>query len=145
MDVKLSLQTPFQRKSFDLKIVDNWFEIKCNEDTLPPPRYGHTLVLIPNEFLLLCGGRSENGYLNDLYLFDLISNTWKKTKTKIPKRCLHSAILTEDGESIIIFGGHNADIFLNDTILLKTKSLEFTNIQTTGDIPSGRQGKFFTN
>eukprot|EP01137_Pigoraptor_chileana_P036747 Opistho-2@32857 len=73
----------------------------------PPRRFGHTMVFY-DRHLYVFGGAADNTLPNELYVFDLDSQTWHvaepKSDGQVPSgRCFHSAAVVKD--ALYVFGG----------------------------------------
>ena len=79
----------------------------------PEPRINHSQVTVGTS-IVIYGGVDKNGNCyDDIWKFDLISNSWKKilVNGEIPKaRQGHTAIVVDDNQ-ILFFGGKTANIF----------------------------------
>ncbi|CAB4378375.1 unnamed protein product [Rhizophagus irregularis] len=77
----------------------------------PSMRTDYGAVLLPNKNIIYLGGSIINNEpltLNEVYLYDTIQDNWsvKTTSGYIPsRRFAFSAVLSLDGQKIIIFGG----------------------------------------
>lgn len=86
-----------------------------SQGEVPKPRRGHSMVLIESLIVIFGGSDLNNNFYNDLYIFDLLKNTWMKINHfgDIPSpRAEHSAVVY--GTTIWIFGGASRDGYLND-------------------------------
>jgi N-acetylneuraminic acid mutarotase len=114
---------------------NQWFWISGNgntsdfntNDTHPGPRFGHSMIKLVNNSLLVFGGSYYNNsiesYLNDLWMYNPQLNIWKNIKNKVasyksdgtgypfPRSDFGFVPLKND--SIILFGGYG-----NDSIIL---------------------------
>lgn len=108
---------------------------KKNSDTpTSNPRYGHTGT-IHQKKLYVIGGKcksTNNHYIADLDVFDLVENQWISpinfnSKSIMDLRRNHVADLI--GNQIIIHGGVNEDNkILNDSFVLSTSPLRWTEL-----------------
>ncbi|RGB43316.1 hypothetical protein C1646_749886 [Rhizophagus diaphanus] len=77
----------------------------------PSMRTDYGAVLLPNKNIIYLGGSIINNEplpLNEVYLYDTIQDNWsvKTTSGYVPsRRFAFSAVLSLDGQKIIIFGG----------------------------------------
>ena len=95
--------------------------------TAPSAREGMTMTYVTNQnAVYIFGGYGNNGALNDLWVLDLSSLSWKSTSTygPIPSgREGHFAIL--DGTDLIVSGGCNFKI---NTCYTDTTYLDLTSL-----------------
>jgi N-acetylneuraminic acid mutarotase len=102
--------------------------------SIPDPRINHSQVTV-NTSIVIYGGVDKNGNcFNDLWMFDLITNYWKKINVngEIPKaRQGHTAMLVDD-DQILFFGGKIANIFeVNELWKFDLSTNRFELIQGT--------------
>jgi len=74
----------------------------------PVPRIGASLNISANKLFIFGGVNQKHEYLNDLFILDLLSNTWVKIKPKAdtpPIRESHSSVVFNN--KIIFYGGMN--------------------------------------
>ena len=81
----------------------------------PVPRYGTAVLDSDQQRMLVFGGASESRYLNDVWAFSLVSETWSRIEaagTPPTPRLGHSAIYDPVRKRMIVYGGvdslHNA-------------------------------------
>ncbi|KYQ93592.1 Kelch repeat-containing protein [Tieghemostelium lacteum] len=127
---------------FYLDLVQwRWYQVDCsNVSQKPSPRWGHTMVKLPdNKSLLLFGGHAGSKRLNDLYIFNIEESTWHQVQYSLnegdlvpPPRAGHTATMI--GQHMLLFGGGDGKI-INDCYLLDTidfKWWKFNNIPPEG-------------
>ena len=75
------------------------------------------------QFIVIYGGKNDDntkeGFLNDIYIFDLKGNNWANVEIKgypLPGRCGHSAACVET--RLFIFGGCNYDGFVKSELVV---------------------------
>lgn len=71
--------------------------------------------------VVLIGGAGENGNLNDVWIFDVVSDAWRQMSPsgEAPSaRASHDAVYVRERKSIIVFGGFDGS-YLNDLWELK--------------------------
>ncbi|KAF3612084.1 hypothetical protein DY000_02045742 [Brassica cretica] len=112
--------------------------------TSPPPRDSHTCTTV-GDSLLVFGGTDGTKPLNDLYILDTSSHTWKcqSVRGEGPEaREGHSATLV--GKRLFVFGGCgkssdiNDEIYYNDLYVLNTETYVWKRAVTIGNPPSAR-------
>ena len=82
--------------------------------TAPPARAKHGSTTIQGDSFMIFGGINSIGYLNDMFMFNVNSNTWIEIEltTEIPARA--NACITYFYPFLYIFGGENNSGVLND-------------------------------
>ncbi|MGB7787592.1 Kelch repeat-containing protein [Methanoregula sp.] len=82
------------------------------------PRYGQGSVVMPDGSIVLTGGFSFGpGYLNDVWRSTDEGITWTEVNASAgwSKRYFHSSLVMPDGSIVLIAGGYNNQVFMNDT------------------------------
>jgi hypothetical protein len=96
------------------------------------------------KLLVIFGGNSLTGLLNDVVVLDLETFEWKtiKVEGQAPTKCYYHTATSIDTNKIFIFGGRTADGATNDAYILETsESLEdwkWTKLSISGHPPSKR-------
>lgn len=79
--------------------------------TPPTARFGHSATTLPDNTILMFGGRNGNKHFADVHLFDPMRCIWMRsmqaTKSAPEVRTGHTATLLPDGQRIVVFGGHS--------------------------------------
>lgn len=115
--------------------------IMLSRDEQPPPLAGHSLTLQKNqdsESLVLIGGFSlENGFLSNVWEYDLEKNKWEIVKTQgvIPVGiCGHSTVYHYHTHSLYVFGGYlyspNGTFVSNKLFVLNYQTLTWSELPT---------------
>ncbi len=128
----------------------------------PLPRWRHTATLFESTQILIFGGFHNTDHrLNDVWVFDTISNTWTQPNPKHnqeaavscqlannewtnvpPPRAGHSATLI--GENVYIFGGYGGLGYgrrdLDDVFALNVYTWQWSKITPKGAAPEKRSG-----
>ncbi|KAI7889208.1 uncharacterized protein EV154DRAFT_424297 [Mucor mucedo] len=125
----------------------------------PPPRIDHTATMISNKYILIIGGVVYSHDVTDpagkftlnpvsmssLLLFDIPNNRWINITAggNIPApRRGHSAVLSLDGKSVIIFGGgmpEDGHGQLNDVFILELETMRWKAPSIKGVPPKPRR------
>jgi N-acetylneuraminic acid mutarotase len=120
-----------------------WDRIEeADEENIPCERYKHSSVYLPEQRAMYTFGGSdfENITLNEVWRFDLDTNSWSFIQTtgeKPCRRCECACILfserrgDEHHAEMIIFGGFTGQIRLNDMYSLDLYTHQFTRIEYT--------------
>ncbi|KAL9653639.1 hypothetical protein ABK040_009116 [Willaertia magna] len=101
-----------------------------------PELAGHSLTRIRDKIYIFAGRCGVFNFCEDLYVFDIVSESLKKAITKGDKpsqRQGHSA--TPYGECMIVYGGRDSQGVKNDLYVLNTTSLEWKKLATTNEGP----------
>ena len=95
--------------------------------------------------VILFGGFSAKGYLNDTWLFD--GTSWKKVKTQAapPVRTNAQMAYDEVSQKVIVFGGYNGNSFLGDTWVWDGASLSWTEAHPLHSPPAVTGPMLFTD
>ncbi|GAM25989.1 hypothetical protein SAMD00019534_091640, partial [Acytostelium subglobosum LB1] len=118
-----------------------WEEIRPQEQNQPIiARNGHTLTTY-NKMLVLFGGGSFAGFLNDVATFDTETQRWihQNTEGAIPSgRSKHSASIV--GTYLYVFGGGDGVRLHNDLYCLDLGTMHWALVEAKGQAPSPRWG-----
>ena len=137
-----------QRKANDLYITNLdrmvWMKMQPSGER-PIERDGHCAVFDPvRKRLLVFGGRSiQKKRLNDLYSYDMVSNTWSKMAPEgnlpAPREFGNMELLNDD--TAVLFGGRGSGQRYNDMHFLDLKhpKLMWSQPIIAGSAPSPRQ------
>uniref|UniRef100_A0A0D6R3K1 DCD domain-containing protein n=1 Tax=Araucaria cunninghamii TaxID=56994 RepID=A0A0D6R3K1_ARACU len=134
----------------DLYILDTstntWIQPNLNGEG-PAAREGHSAALIDHHLFIFggCGkaqDESEEIYYNDLYVLDTTTLTWKKAATKgTPPTPRDSHTCSSWKNQIIVLGGEDAsDYYLSDVYILDADTLEWKELNTSGQTLAPRAG-----
>ncbi|OHT00641.1 hypothetical protein TRFO_32668 [Tritrichomonas foetus] len=129
----------------DLLIFDipssTWSIIQSDEG--PTPRFAHAAAALGTQ-LWLYGGKGPNGYLNDLYCYDFLSNAWWKlpdTPNHPEPRAWASAFWILEGKAdykFAIFGGVFKSATYKNIWGFDYDKVDWYEIETVGDQPIAR-------
>ncbi len=94
--------------------------------------------------LLLFGGADDSGDRNDLWAFDVTSNTWTRLSpsgTLPPPREGHAMTYELDSKQVLVFGGLNSDsgTLFNDLWAYDVTANAWTKLDPTGPAPAVRE------
>jgi N-acetylneuraminic acid mutarotase len=117
-------------------------KLSTKNQSLFPPRWGHTAILSKDD-IILYGGFSihlnQEYYYNDVISFNLPSQTFNEIKpnNSLPKRSNHSAILYNN--QMIVHGGKDNVFVYNDTFSVNLQTNECVKLEiNSDDIPIER-------
>ncbi|KAJ3449531.1 serine/threonine-protein kinase edr1 [Anaeramoeba flamelloides] len=113
---------------------------------VPPPRAGHTFTIIPqtSRCILFGGSMSLLDYSNELYQLDFEAGKWYKYPsnqfTPNPRHGHTMNVISK--HQMCLFGGYNFSQgdcdFYNDLHLLDFETMNWKEIECTGDVPKSR-------
>lgn len=125
---------------YDLE-SNTWTQM--NPSTKPSARSGHSMVYDPTSSkVILFGGYDGSLWLNDTWIYDLLSDTWTvmNPPTKPNGRFGHSMVYDINLSKTILFGGdNNISPFLADTWIYDLPSNTWTQMNPSSK-PSARIG-----
>ncbi|EDV22699.1 uncharacterized protein TRIADDRAFT_58524 [Trichoplax adhaerens] len=104
----------------------------------PLSRQGHTVAVVGNQ-ILIYGGMTNDGFLDDMHMFDIETNTWSQIQPSgdiPPERAAHAVAVYEN--DMYIFGGMNSSGALNDFYVFQTNRRKWRKISVEGQQPSPR-------
>uniref|UniRef100_A0A915L7L9 Uncharacterized protein n=1 Tax=Romanomermis culicivorax TaxID=13658 RepID=A0A915L7L9_ROMCU len=118
-------------------LTNNVWELLQTAGQKPSPRAAHAAVKVDESTVIVFGGRHQNERLNDLYSFDILSNTWRQIVTnQVPwpiGRSWHAMDLVDENR-ILLHGGLTTDgTPLSDLWTLDLKNMswnELTNVKS---------------
>ena len=110
-------------------------------DSIPGPRYGHTMVVINDTCILLFGGdQSSRAVINELWAYNKDNSKWEKYPDGIsPQERRRHAAAVLDG-MMYIFGGEGATGLLDDIWKYDPSSNTWTECTSGGaSLPAERK------
>eukprot|EP01124_Arcella_intermedia_P027992 TRINITY_DN5595_c0_g1_i6.p1 TRINITY_DN5595_c0_g1~~TRINITY_DN5595_c0_g1_i6.p1 ORF type:complete len:864 (+),score=241.90 TRINITY_DN5595_c0_g1_i6:45-2636(+) len=123
-----------------------WEKLEC-QGSIPPGCYGHSATLVGGDMFVFGGYDNATGLSNDLYSFNINTNTWTLCKDsnqeKPAARYGHYAalILFHKKPFLVVFGGRGPkSIVYNDLWLYNIKDNVWKEVVVNGKGPSGRYG-----
>jgi N-acetylneuraminic acid mutarotase len=136
----------------DTKFGDTWaFDLTsktwtkmANAGSSPPARDYCQMVYDPvGNKILLFGGAGDSGDLNDLWAFDVTTDSWTKLKpsgTPPPAREGHAMVYEPNKKQVLVFGGLSSDdgALLNDLWSYDPAAKSWAKIDPSGLPPSER-------
>ena len=96
--------------------MNSWFRLPKDKESVPQPRWGHSMCKFTKDFMIMFGGYAgksfsnpDSLYFNDLWLFNVQSLKWKiiklETETVPVPRSNASLVYNDKNQTIVIFGG----------------------------------------
>ncbi|KAM3938066.1 kelch domain-containing protein 3-like [Leptodactylus fuscus] len=128
--------------SFDLGTLQ-WEKLKTTGTA--PQTLSHSVATV-GENVFVFGGIYHGRVVDDLHMFNTVSETWVPLKTSgsLPDARLGHAFATV-GQQIYLFGGCSADdVYYSDVYMLDTATLSWQRCETKGESPAGRKFHSFT-
>ena len=120
-----------------------WTELDPS-GTVPPARAAHAMTHDPiTGRLILFGGSTGAAYLNDIWAYDPVADTWRELESSgtVPaRRGFPSMAYDPTTRRLIVFGGSDWDTgaFLNDTWAYDPAASTWTNLNPAGALPPER-------
>lgn len=127
-----------------------WKEPHQVSGDIPPARYGHTATVLSvggRNSLIIFGGKGappNHGLLNDVHVLDIETLVWRSIVPKGEQpspRYYHSAVRIGDHE-MLVFGGRTEHEESNQSFILNTKDMVWTQPSYNGKPPSKRYQHF---
>jgi hypothetical protein len=122
-----------------------WQPVVPVDGPAPPPRSAGTAVFDPvGRRLVIFGGESDQGFLNDVWAFDLLTRVWSELATtgeKPEPRLGANAVYDPNGHQMVLWAGQQGSRFFDDTWALDLQRLEWSNLSPPpGARPQARYG-----
>jgi len=118
----------------------SWEKLQVTSAYKPVGRVGHASVLHDQRYLYTFGGYGTEGYWDDLNRLDLRSGQWEIVKVVgdcVPCQRTFSSMEIV-GNRILLFGGSNHDVEMNDVMVFDTENHSWEFINCPGQVPEGR-------
>jgi hypothetical protein len=122
-----------------------WQRMVPVEGPAPLPRSAGTAVFDPiSRRLVIFGGESDQGLLNDVWAFDLLTRSWSELATigeRPEPRLGANAVYDPNGHQMVIWAGQQGSRFFDDTWALDLQRLEWRDLSPPpGQRPQARYG-----
>jgi hypothetical protein len=139
------LVTPFLLLCASFAFGQQWTRLDASG---PTPRRNAAAVYDPvEERVVLFGGRGSSGDLDDVWAFDLTSQTWRQIPTDgegPTPRFTHNAVYDAAGHRMLIWSGRmidaNGSTLLNDVWALDLATHRWARLAATAEAPVARYG-----
>eukprot|EP00249_Psilotum_nudum_P013942 c24589_g1_i1 orf=335-1936(-) len=135
------------RDLYILDTVTNTWSKPETQGEGPAPREGHSAALIGHQLFIFggCGKSSDDSeeiYYNDLFILDTARLIWTRATTKgIPPTPRDSHTCSAWNNKLVVLGGEDAsDSYLSDVHILDTDTMEWKELQTSGQKLMPRAG-----
>lgn len=123
--------------------AQQWTQL-ATTGTAPTPRNNASLTYDPVAHrLVVFGGRSSAGDLNDLWSLDLATTTWTQLTPAGPMpepRSTHNAVYDPGAQQMLIWSGRLASVFYNDVWALDLATNTWHKFAPEGVGPNTRYG-----
>lgn len=113
-----------------------WQELVISSGSKPAARTGHTTVTMYGA-IFVYGGKTATGAVNDLWSFDLRSNTWMQRGNGANAVYGHTAV-ADTGSKMYVFGGYDGTNYQLDLMSYDLNTNTWENIAVQGNLPSPR-------
>jgi hypothetical protein len=123
---------------------ETWTKIATTGSSPPARDYCQMIYDPVDNKLLLFGGAGVLGDLNDLWAFDVTSNSWAELKPSgavPPAREGHAMLYEPNKKQVLVFGGLNSDpgTLFNDLWAYDTADKTWAKVDPAGAPPSERE------
>jgi hypothetical protein len=119
-----------------------WRELTPGEGPAPEARRNGTAIHDPvGRRLIVFGGVSDSGHLNDVWAFDLATLSWSRLETRgtpPAARLGHDAVYDPQGHQMVVWAGQDNSRFFNDTWSLDLTTLTWRDLSP----PSRPQARY---
>jgi hypothetical protein len=85
--------------------IGYWKELKTKKSRPPKRRHGVGVCDSARNWFIMCGGFGEEGYLNDVWAFDLTADVWINITPGPQPRIDHQAVYDPGNQRLILYGG----------------------------------------
>ncbi len=115
----------------------NWTQVSSNGNG-PSARYGHASAYLPEQNkVYVFGGKTDQGITNDLYSFDLATNTWAQESSLTDNTFFEHRAVAKDGK-MFVFGGMNQENEASNDIYKFTPGVGWEKVETESNSPGPR-------
>jgi N-acetylneuraminic acid mutarotase len=142
-------QSTSYKDSWAYDPVDNRWTLLKPSGAVPAKRWSHAMAYDPvGKKIILFGGelepkKGEYVFYNDTWAYDPAANKWTEMKPAgaVPSaRSGCSMVYDPVGKKMILFGGGQEEVNVNDTWAYDPASNAWTDLKPAGDSPSARNG-----
>ena len=102
---------------------------------MPSARRGHANCVLLGDTFVVFGGSTSSGYLNDMYFYNMISNSWKQISTIHSPPARAYACIAFIFPNLYLYGGENDNGPLGDFWIFSFQTEDFTQIVNQGTVP----------
>lgn len=135
---------------FDLGAMA-WLQVQWTTDC-PAGRYGHAAASVDNEKMFVFGGWDGKKSMNDLWLFDSATFTWRRPKCSgkppTPRQNLSMVDLSSNAgsPSLLLYGGYTVmpdalPVYNKDVYVFDIASMAWSRPRLVGEYPPGTFGQ----
>ena len=132
-----------QPEPMPTSFVWQWQQLFPTTTTIPEPRSNGVAVYDPvAERIVIFGGDSAQGTLNDAWAFDLATSAWSRLETTggpPESRLGANAVYDPNAHQMVLWAGQRGARFFDDTWVLDLQSLEWRNVSPS-ERPQARYG-----
>jgi len=124
---------------FDLETC-NWKTITPKGQVMPQSRDSHCAVVYQGKMYILGGGDGKNR-LNDMYEYDIASETWTKVFYLGEVNAARAGhVACQFNDKLIIFGGGDGVKWLTDIFQFDFSEKKWYMVENTGEVAPGSYG-----
>jgi Galactose oxidase, central domain len=107
---------------------------------VPPPRSGHASTIALGDTFMIFGGENESGYLNDFYMYNIITNLWIEISLDSPPPARANGCMYYKYPVLYLYGGENSNGILDDLWKFSMETYTFNQINAQGTSPPPLKG-----
>ena len=124
--------------------AQSWVDLTPSTGSAPAARRNASAILDPVDHRMVIFGGFSNGYLNDIWAFDLDTNTWANlTPPSGPApapRLTPASVYDPDGHRMITWSGQGQGAFFNDVWAFDFDTNTWSQFTPSGGPPQIRYG-----
>ena len=117
-----------------------WAEVQAS-GSIPPARFGHTLVFDPGRRRLILFGGQAGTFFSDTWAFDIASGNWRQLSADDAgpsRRYGHSAIYETSRDRMVISHGFTDAGRFDDTWAFDLRAISWSNLSPNSNRPLRR-------
>ncbi|RLN58514.1 hypothetical protein BBJ28_00006907 [Nothophytophthora sp. Chile5] len=126
-----------------------WLQVQWTTDC-PAGRFGHAVASVDDAQMLLFGGWDGRKSMNDLWLFDSTTFTWRRPKCSgrapTPRQNLSMTAMSSASPSLLLYGGYTVlpdalPVYNKDVYVLDVTTMAWSRPRLVGEYPLGTFGQ----
>lgn len=122
--------------SWKFNLISETWEYIPSPAFSPSARCGHKAISIFGDTFLLFGGRNEDEYFNDIFMYNFLSNQWTDLSLSRQISARSGSCIMFEYPVLIVHGGINSKGVLADLWRFNIMNSEYEEVDTVGDPPA---------